>query len=135
MMRTRTTAAALVIGLLLCAPTLALAEGETLSRMEAMEERMMALEDRLGASEATVSAQRELLRGANVSGGALGQAEGGRFWDRVKIGGHMAASYIYNFNDPDGLERYGSQPFNQFNTTHNSFNLDAVKLVMGLPTN
>ena len=46
-MRTNLKPIALVLGLLLCAPMAALAEGESLSQMNELESRIMALEDRL----------------------------------------------------------------------------------------
>ena len=159
-MRTNLKPIALVLGLLLCAPLAALAEGESLSQMNELESRIMALEDRLATSEATVNAQRQVLHNANVSTGPMGQAGGGSIWDRVVVGGHIAGSYAYNFNNPQrntgdveasasgvpvppfptnpnpaALIGSGSQPFNQFNRNHNTFQVDAVKLEMGLPTN
>jgi hypothetical protein len=97
---------------------------------------MMALEDKLAASEATIAAQRDLL-GARV---APAPSALDRFLESVEIGGHVSASYVYNFNNPDqnlgntaaGTD-HGTQPGFQFNTDHNTFALDAVKLEIGKP--
>ena len=127
----RTKGIALVAGILLLAPLVSNAEGEAVSRMGALEQRMMALEDQLQSSEATVAAQRQLLN--NQAPAAVG--EGNRldnFLGGLEIGGYVNASYGYNFNDPD--VNGGSQPLNQFNLNHNTFELDAVKLELGRPT-
>jgi hypothetical protein len=108
--------------------------GDTV-RMQDLEARLLALEDRLAASEATVGAQRELLKGAHIQGGSSGYLGETSIWDRVELGGHMAASYLYSFNNPDQDDRFSSQPFNQFNLSHNTFALDAIKFELGLPTN
>ena len=52
---------------LLCAPLAALAEGEAISRVDALESRLLALEDKLHANEATIDAQpRRISTGAGL---------------------------------------------------------------------
>lgn len=138
-MRTKVGAIASAVAVLICVPTLVLAEGEALSQYQGLEQRIMALEDRLAASEATVAAQKDMLRAAELSGGPLG-VPGSAFWNDLQIGGHVTASYVYNFNNPDfntpsgvGPPFTGGQPNYQFNRDHHTFSIDAVKLEIGKP--
>lgn len=121
------------LGVLLLSPQVAAAGDQDETRMESLEERLMALEDKLEASEATVAAQRDMLQRQTP---AVGQGSGlDAFFSNLEFGGHVAASYVYNFNNPDkngfGTGVPGGQPYFQFNTDHNTFALDAVKLEMG----
>jgi hypothetical protein len=117
---------------LLLAPAAALAEGESLSRLESMESRLMALEDKLAASEATIAAQSQLLEQANVNGAVSAPAGSlAAFFDDLVVGGWVEASYIYNFNNPD--VNIGTQNSYQFNRNHNNFALNGVKLELGKP--
>ncbi len=122
---------AFAASVLLAMPLFAQAEGEALSRMEALESRMMALEDQLQSSQATVAAQRELLNHQATPAVGEGSSMDG-FLSGLEIGGHVTASYLYNFNNPDFPT--GTQPLGQFNVNHNTFELDAVKLEIGRPT-
>jgi hypothetical protein len=98
------------------------------SRMQALEERLRAVEDRLVASEATVAAQRELI--GSQAGPDVGQGAGlDKFLSTLEFGGFVTASYAYNLNNPDNNQ--GTNGFYQFNTDHNSFSLDAIKLELG----
>jgi hypothetical protein len=110
-------------------PAGALAEGESLSRLEAMETRLMALEDKLAASEATIDAQRQLLEQTRPVGASDAALPG--FFNDLVIGGYVEASYIYNFENPDA--HIGTQGTYQFNNEHDSFQLNAVKLELGKP--
>ncbi len=139
-MRTMGKAIALAVGALFLAPLSVHAEGEAVSRIDSLEARMIALEDQLAASESTVAAQRELLK--NQAGPGVGQGSGADgFLSGLQIGGYVSSSYTYNFNNPDAGQstfvpsgNTGTQLVNQFNTDHNSFTLDAVKLEIGKPT-
>jgi hypothetical protein len=106
------------------------------AQVKALEQRLTALEDRLAASEATVAAQKEQLANAQLP--QVGQAASGldKFLSTLQIGGGVTASYAYNFNNPDsnsGATGLGTNGLYQFNTDHNSFSLDAVKLELGRP--
>jgi hypothetical protein len=119
-------ALALSCGALLLLPWSAGAEPEPGERMGALEERMRVLEDKLAASEATVAAQRELLQqhAPEVKQGGLDP-----FFNSLVFGGHVTASYGYNFNNPDFNS--AAQPHFQFNKNHNSFQVDAIKFELG----
>jgi hypothetical protein len=105
------------------------------AQVKALEQRLTALEDRLAASEATVAAQKEQLANARLP--QVGQAPSGldKFLSTLQIGGAVTASYAYNFNNPDTNtpSQLGGNSLYQFNTDHNSFSLDAVKLELGRP--
>ncbi len=101
------------------------------AQVKALEQRLTALEDRLAASEATVAAQKEQIERAALP--HVGQSASGmdKFLSTLQIGGAVTTSYAYNFNDPDTNQ--GTNALYQFNTDHNSFSLDAVKLELGRP--
>jgi hypothetical protein len=119
----------LALAALLLAPTGVLAEGQSLSRLEAMEARLMALEDKLAASDATIQAQRQLLEQTRPVGATRGALSS--FLDDLVIGGYVEASYIYNFDNPDA--NLFTQQTYQFNNQHNTFQVNAVKLEIGKP--
>jgi hypothetical protein len=119
---------AAALGALALAPWVARGDAADDARMQALEERLRAVEDRLVASEATVEAQRELIESKGLPDVAQG-AGLDKFLSTLEIGGAVAASYAYNFNNPD--TNPGTNNFYQFNTDHNSFSLDAVKLELG----
>ena len=121
------TAVAVALGVALFAPTWVRAEGEATSRMSAMEERLLALEDKLVASEATIAAQRDLLGQRETPQASQGGIDA--LLQSLEVGGHVTASYIYNFNNPDN--NLNAQDHFQFNRDHNSFEVDAVKLELG----
>jgi hypothetical protein len=54
------------------------------------------------------------------------------FRSGLENGGHVTASYVYNVNNADFPT--GTQPLGQFNVNHNTFEIDAVKLEIGRPT-
>ena len=124
----------LLLGALVLGPLVARAEGEMTSSMQALEARMLAMEDKLAASQATIAAQREML-GARA---APAPSALDNFLSSIEIGGHVSASYTYNFNNPDqnignsnGGPDHGTQPSYQFNTDHNTFSFDAAKIELG----
>ena len=109
--------------------TAALADGLEDARMERLEERLLALEDKLEASERTIEAQEDLLR--SQAAPAVSQGSGlDSFLQDLEVGGHITASYLYNFNSPR-LAAGSPQPLCQFNCRHNEFKLDAAKIEIG----
>ena len=121
------TTVALVLAALLATPVGAGADDE---RMRAMEERVQALEDNLAESESLIDAQREMLQQHGAALPAVGQGAGlDAFFSNLEVGGHITASYIYNFSNPDA--NLNTQDHNQFNLDHNSFEVDAIKLELG----
>jgi hypothetical protein len=124
-------AIAIAVAISVVAPLSTQAE-EAASQIPNLEQRLMALEDRLAASEATVASQKKVISAANLDS-ALARDEGNvSFWNGVVMGGHVAASYSYNWNNPSAGA--GAQPLNTFNNAHNEFQLDAAKLEIGRPT-
>jgi len=124
-------AIAIAVAISVVAPLSTQAE-EAASQIPNLEQRLMALEDRLAASEATVASQKKVISAANLDS-ALARDEGNvSFWNGVVMGGHVAASYSYNWNNPSAGSV--SQPLNTFNRSHQEFQLDAAKLEIGRPT-
>jgi len=116
---------------LLCASfglsSVAIAADGADDRLRAMEDRLRALEARLAESENVIAEQKELL---NIQ--ATDVAQGGDiddFLKSIEIGGHVATSYSYSFNNP--ATNSFSQTLCQFNCNHNEFSLDAIKLELG----
>lgn len=133
--RIRWKATAVAVSMILLVPSVLQADEQVDARMQALEDRMRSLEDRLIASEATVAAQRERLEAEQTPDVAQGSALDA-FFGGLEFGGHVAASYSYNFNNPDlngGGVLGGGQPYFHFNTDHNTFSLDAVKLELSKP--
>jgi len=91
---------------------------------------MRVLEDQLAASQVTIKEQNQLLRSAGTPAVGQGATLDG-FLNGLEIGGHITASYIYNFGNPD--TNSSQQPLNGFNVNHNTFELDAAKLEIGRP--
>jgi hypothetical protein len=120
-------------------PGLGLAQDPAL---RALEDRITALEDKLEARDELIKQQQEQL--ARV-GAAPDVAQGGdgsldSFLRSVQIGGHVAGSYTYNFNNPvvngvntapNGGASFTPNTLCQFNCNHNEFSLDAAKLEIG----
>ncbi len=98
-------------------------------RLRAMEDRLRALEARLAESESVIESQRELLR--NQAPDVAQGDELDAFLSSIEIGGHVATSYVYSFNNP--ATNTFSQTLCQFNCNHNEFSLDAIKLELGKP--
>ena len=59
-------------------------------------------------------------------------AGGESFWDSLTIGGHLAASYGYNFGGGDAAG--SNNVLCQFNCAQNQFKVDAIKLEIGKPS-
>lgn len=123
-----------LLGLVLWSvPTLGQAEGVPPSTNVDVEQRLLALEDELAATKAELAA---------VKAPPVGQGDAvaiDSFLNGVEFGGHVTASYIYNFNNPgpgaSGNGGFSAQPLCQFNCEHNTFKLDAAKFEVGKPTN
>ncbi|MFQ5697528.1 MAG: outer membrane beta-barrel protein [Myxococcota bacterium] len=127
----------LALAAVLLAPLAARAEGQSLSQLDAMDQRLTALEDQLAASEATVAAQRELLAdqstGVHAEGGILGQAA-----HKLWVHGVVQFGWAYNFNNPvlgagltdtNGRE-IGGFGFKSRMRDHNSFNFDEGRMAV-----
>jgi hypothetical protein len=126
----KVTAISIVLSAVLLAPMVVRADTDGDAWKATVEDRIRVLEDKLAASEVTIAAQRELI-GASATP-AVSQGSGlDEFFSGLEWGGFVAASYLYNFNNPDG--NGAAQPYFQFNTDQNTFSFDAAKLEIGKP--
>ncbi len=146
MMRWRVLASAAV---LLLAPQVARAQGSAPgaanARMAAMEQRMRAMEDKLGEQSEVIEQQRAMLDEKATPAVAQGSPETESkldgFLNNLDIGGFLAGSYLYSFNNPDsnGFGQNGDgttfvvapQRLCAFNCGHNEFSFDAGMLSLG----
>jgi len=121
----------MVAALLCFSPLVARADAAADARLAAMEKRMSQLEEKLAASEKTIADQAELLnsKATPAVGAGAEPAKLDTFFDTVSVGGWVAASYVYNFNNPSDPNY--AQAVNQFNLDHNTFTLDGAKLEIG----
>lgn len=125
--------AAIAATLLCIAPLIARADAASDARMAAMEARMKALEDKLAASQATIEKQEEMLKAQAAPAVSAGSepSQLDAFFNTVQFNGYVAASYMYQFNNPNNP--IGANATNQFNLDHNTFNLDGFKLEITRP--
>jgi hypothetical protein len=108
---------------------------------EELEAQLKAMQDRLGQLEQKIESQEDELTNANQrleaqqgliqrQGIALESTSGlASFLETIEVGGWVAASYFYNFNDPDGRALGGSNTGGfayPFRPDANSFSLDQV---------
>jgi len=133
MTRRRSLSAAIAATLLCFAPLIARADAATDERLAKMEARINQLEDKLATSEATIQKQEELLKSQATPAVSAGSDSGGidAFFKTVQFNGYVAASYMYQFNNPNNP--IFANAANQFNVDHNTFNLDGFKLEMTRP--
>lgn len=122
-----------------CIPWSALAADEDMeAQMRLMQERMSQMEDRLEATtdqltsaNQRLSAQQHVIEQVELDQrGTNGLAQ---FLDTIEIGGWVSASYLYNFNDPDGRALNGSNTGGfayPFRPDANSFSLDQLWIWM-----
>jgi uncharacterized coiled-coil protein SlyX len=129
MTRKRPTTAAIAAMLLCFAPLLARADSATDKRMAEMEARLTQLEDKLAVSQKTIQEQEEMLKAQATPAVSAGTEPANKldaFLNTVQINGFVAASFEYQFNNPNNP--IGASATNQFNLDHNTFNLDAAKI-------
>lgn len=139
----RMTAAAAVAGLALVPGTGGASQVE--DQLRQMQERLTQLEDRLQATSEQlevanerVEEQEEILARAGVSDVRPAASGVAAFLETLEIGGWVAASYNYNFDDPDGSElngfnsptAFGAYPFHP---DPNSFQLDQLWIELERP--
>jgi len=122
-----TRRAAVAAGLVALMAVPASAHADAAARISALEDRLRMLEDHLVESREVIASQDVLLRkqapaAANASGVPA-------FLASLEIGGHVAGSYSYSFNDPD-VNAF-TNTLCQFNCNHNEFSFDAAKLEIG----
>ena len=119
------------------------ADADVAEQLEAMQQRMSQLEAKLESAEdqldnahGRIEAQQELIRQAELDIEATNDLAA--FLDTLEIGGWVAASYFYNFNDPDGRSLGGANSTGggfiyPFRPDANSFSLDQFWIWMERP--
>ncbi len=119
-------------------PLAATAEDDVAAQLRAMQDRMGQLEDRLESTSDQLSAANEQLTAQQslIERVELDQQTSAglaQFLDTLEIGGWVSASYLYNFNDPDGRALGGANTGGfayPFKPDANSFSLDQFWLWM-----
>lgn len=113
------------------------------AQLEAMQRRLGELEqkiesqnDELANASQRLEAQEALLQRQDVAAGPDGGVVS--FLESIEMGGWVAASYFYNFNDPDGRALGGANQgapgiFYPFRPDANSFSLDQVWIELERP--
>jgi hypothetical protein len=113
-MRKRLTCLAIAAGFLL-APMASLAETDDVEaqlkqmqdRMSQLEDRLQATTDQLESSQAQVERQQEMIERSGIGEERVGASGLQGFFDRLQVGGWVAGSYTYNWQDPDGKQLGG----------------------------
>lgn len=118
----------------------AMASEEVQSELAEMRELMQGLQQKVEAQEEQLSHQGELLEQAQEvvrtrqdQGTESGLSS---FLDSISVGGHVAGSWFYDFDSPDG--RLGGAGVNNgqigtmpFHPDHNSFTIDQIWFAVG----
>ncbi len=130
-----------LMALSLVVPVGAAAADDVEAQLKSMQDRMSQLEDRLEATtdqlesaNDKLSAQQTLIERVEFDQKASSGLAG--FLDSVEIGGWLAGSYFYNFNDPDGRALAGANTGGfayPFRPDANSFSLDQFWLWLERP--
>lgn len=113
---------------LLLVPAPVLAEGLAPSKTSQLEARLLAVEDELAATKAALAVYRPPAQAAEPA--AASSVD--RFFSGLEVGGHLAASYVYNLNKGDASG--SANVLCQFNCAQNQFKFDAAKLEIGRPS-
>jgi uncharacterized coiled-coil protein SlyX len=71
-------------------------------RMAEMEDRLQATNDQLEAANDVVTRQQEVIDRSGIADQTAGSSGVAAFLDSLELGGWLAGSYFYNFNDPNG---------------------------------
>lgn len=99
-------------------------------RLSQLEDQLKATNDQLQSSQERAQQQQQLIEDAGLGEGSAVSGLA-RFLEQTEFGGHVAASYFYNLNDPNegtsdantGADDLGANPFHP---DHNSFKLDQL---------
>jgi len=141
-MISRWLAASAALAALSFGPSLAMASDADVARqlqdmqqrMQQMEDKLQATNDQLDSANQRVEEQSQLIEDAGLAE-TRGSSNGlPGFLGEITVGGWVAASYLYNINDPNDASRDGLQDTNTglngryypFHPDHNSFSLDQV---------
>jgi hypothetical protein len=99
------------------------------ARFAEMQARIEQLEQKLAAQGAELAEAKTAAPAPAATPDVA--AEPPSFFDTVNVSGFVAASYFYNFNDPDGDSLFGSDaPVDLLHPDSNSFSLDQVWLTV-----
>ncbi|MEN8184945.1 MAG: outer membrane beta-barrel protein [Myxococcota bacterium] len=138
-MRKRIVCTAIVVGLAL-APVVSFADDvqDQQQQMQALQDRMSSLEDQLGAANDVVSRQQEIIDRSGIADDQSASSGVAAFFDSLEMGGWLAGSYNYNFNDPNGEILGGSNQgatgfAHPFHGDSNSFQVDQLWMEMERP--
>ncbi len=108
----------------------AAADEDVAKQLAAMQAHMAQLEDKLTAATDQLAAAEKRLgeQDALVATEAVDASSGlAPFLDTIEISGFAAATYFYNFNNPDGPDLAGSNaPVDLLHPDSNSFSLDQL---------
>ncbi len=101
-------------------------------KLNQLESRLDATTDELEAANERVEQQQELIQSSGLADPRGADSSGlASFLESVEMGGWVAASYLYNFNDPDGGALGGANTTTggfayPFHPDANSFQLDQL---------
>jgi hypothetical protein len=107
-------------------------------RMAEMEDRLQATNDQLEAANDVVTRQQEVIDRSGIADQTAGSSGVAAFLDSLELGGWLAGSYFYNFNDPNGEgiagANQGISGFQYpFHPDHDSFSVDQLWFEMERP--
>jgi hypothetical protein len=107
-------------------------------RMAEMEDRLQATNDQLEAANDVVTRQQEVIDRSGIADQTAGSSGVAAFLDSLELGGWLAGSYFYNFNDPNGEgiggANTGISGFQYpFHPDHDSFSVDQLWFEMERP--
>jgi len=102
------------------------------ARFAAMQAQIEKLEQKLAAQGEELAAAKQAASAAPAAGATPDvAADAPSFFDTINVNGFVAASYFYNFNDPDGDSLSGSNaPVDLLHPDSNSFSLDQLWLTV-----
>src|SRR4029453_17631612 len=146
-MTSRWRAASAALAALVFGPSLAMATdadverqlNDMQQRMQQMEDKLQATSDQLDSANARVDEQSQVIEQAGLAGtrGTRNGLPG--FLGQITVGGSVAASYLWNTNDPQDHDFGGVGDLNKgvnqrlypLHPDHNTFALDAVGFAVG----
>lgn len=107
-------------------------------RMRQMEERLQATHDQLADATARADEQQKVIEQAGLAEGRGASNGLTEFVETISVGGWLAGSYNWNFNDPDGSAQPGANSGTvaayPFHPDANSFSFDQLWFEVGRET-
>jgi len=106
------------------------AAAERQDDMKEMRELVLKLQDQVDAQQQQIDEQKGVMREAGIDDERGSESALSSFLESTDFSGWVAASYFYNFNQPDPGAG-GNGPFsNPFHPDHNSFQFDEAWFVI-----